>query len=557
MLRPEMTPEVVIVGAGPAGLSLAIELGMRGVRCLIVERDDRRGWAPRAKTTHSRTREHMRRWGIADKLAEASPFGVDYPCHILFVTRMGGYLLKKFEHALDCRPDRNEDYSEHGQWIPQYKLEEVLLTHARSLDTVSIRNGCEFLGLDQDSDAVQIHLKDTTTGAVETMSASYLVGADGARSSVRDAIGARMVGTYGLSRNYNVIFRSRGLAQAHPHGPGIMYWQINAEVPSLIGPMDQDDLWFFMPTNVGTDVTLSAADAEQLIRLSTGLDVDYEVLSSDEWVASRFLADRYRNGRAFLIGDACHLHPPFGGFGMNLGVSDAVDLGWKLAATLGGWAGPALLDSYATERRQAHEIVLDAAESNHGTLANDLIRPNIEAASSEGARTRADLCGLIERAKRAEFYARGVVLGYCYRGSDIVIDDGSQEEWVPTVDYAPRAIPGCIAPHHWLSDGSSLYDHFGDGFTLLVTRGGHESGRRAAAQDALRLGIPLKILDMQTEALSARYGTDMTLIRPDQHIAWRGNTWPGSGILAQSVGSGTSDARVQASGTAEPQFAPE
>lgn len=537
MVLSASSPGVVIVGAGPAGLSLAIELGMRSIPCTIVERDERRGWAPRAKTTHIRTREHMRRWGIADRLAETSPFGVDYPSHVLFVTRLGGHLLKKFEYALDCRPDRNQDFSEHGQWIPQYKLEEVLRTHAQSLPGVTIRNGCAFTGFEQDDAGVLVHLHDTATGASDTLEAAYLVGADGARSSVRDAIGASMVGTYGLSRNYNIIFRAPELSRLHRHGPGIMYWQINEEVPSLIGPMDTDDLWFFMPTAVSEDTVLSKEDAADLIRRSTGIDTDYEVLSSDEWVASRFLADRYGDGRVFLVGDACHLHPPFGGFGMNLGVSDSVDLGWKIAATLQGWGGPQLLASYEQERRQAHEIVLDAAEANHSVLANQLIRPDIEANSAAGADTRAEISALIETSKRAEFNARGVVLGYCYRGSDIVADDGTQEQWRRSVDYTPLAIPGAIAPHRWLSDGSSLYDRFGCGFTLLVTAPDMAEACDRATEDAAAAGVPLKILDLSGEGLRPLYEADMALVRPDQHVAWRGNTWPGEALLAKARGA--------------------
>ncbi len=534
MAPPTEATDVVIVGAGPAGLALAIELGQRGIRCLIVERDDRRGWAPRAKTTHCRTREHMRRWGIADKLAAASPFGVDYPSHVLFVTRLGGHLLKRFDYALDCNPAQNEDYSEHGQWVPQYKLEEVLLEEVRRLPHVTIRNGCTFDSFTQDAAGVEVTL--THASGTETLRAAYLVGADGARSAVREAIGAEMVGTYGLSRNYNVIFRAPELAKLHRHGPGIMYWQINDEVPSLIGPMDQGDLWFFMPTGVSADLRLSPEDAAETIRHATGIDTEIEVLSSDEWVASRFLASHYAKGRAFLVGDACHLHPPFGGFGMNLGVSDSVDLGWKLAATLQGWGGPDLLASYEIERRQAHEIVLDAAEANHTMLANQLARPGIEDNTPEGAALRAEVTQVIEATKRAEFYARGVVLGYCYRNSPVVADDGTQALWQRTVDYVPLAIPGALAPHRWLADGTSLYDHFGPGLTLLATNGTCEDDCLEAAREAEALGVPLKVLDLRDAYLGPLYEAPLVLIRPDQHVAWRGVAWPGAGLLKQALG---------------------
>ena len=301
-------PRVLIVGAGPVGLSLAIELGHRSIPCVIVERNDRVGYAPRAKTTNVRTREHMRRWGIADQLKAASPLGPDYPSNIVFCTRLSGFPLTRFENAMYCAPGRNPLYSEHSQWIPQYAVEEIMRAHAQSLPGVEIRFNTELLSFDQDAAGVSAKLRNLNGGAVQTLRGDYRVGADGARSIVREGIGARMEGKYGLSRNYNVVFRAPGLAAAHRHGPAIMYWQINADAPSLIGPMDRGDKWFFMPTQVPEGMKLAdLAAAPDWIRKATGIDLPYEILSSDEWVASRLLADRYRDRRVFLAGDACHL----------------------------------------------------------------------------------------------------------------------------------------------------------------------------------------------------------------------------------------------------------
>lgn len=540
--------DVVIVGAGPVGLATAIELATRGISSILLEREPRAGHAPRAKTTHTRTREHLRRWGIAKDLAAAAPFGVDYPSHVLFVTRLAGELIARFEHALNCSPERDERYSEHSQWIPQYKLEEVLRTHVASLPLVTVEFGQEYLSFEQDDDRVQIGVRDTATGAVRTLSAHYLVGADGARSIVRDQIGAKMIGTYGLSRNYNTIFRAPGLAEAHAHGPGIMYWQINAEVPSLIGPMDQSDLWYFMPTMVPEGKKLSEAETLDLIRRSTGLDLPYEILSSDEWVASRLLADKYRDGRVFLAGDACHLHPPFGGFGMNMGIADGVDLGWKLAAMLQGWGGPGLLESYEAERRFAHEYVMDEAESNHSLNPNRLFLPDMEALTPEGERARREVADLIWANKVNEFYALGVVLGICYQYSPIIVDDGTMKDWTRSRDYIPSAMPGCLAPHAWLEGDRSLYDLFGPGFTLLAAHDADESDIAAAQRDAEAADIPLTILRIEDPALEALYGARLALIRPDQHIAWRGDTWTGSVIFAVATGNRTAAASADQPG---------
>ena len=525
---------VIVVGSGPSGLAAAIELGMRGIACTVLERQARAGYAPRAKTTHTRTREHLRRWGIADTLAAASPLGVDYPSHVVYVTRLGGKLIHRFENALQCSPERDERYSEHGQWIPQYKLEAVLRDHALSLAGVEILHGYEFLGYEEGTDGIRINAR--ADDAEHVFAADYLIGADGARSAVRDAIGAAMVGTYGLSRNYNTIFRAPGLAEAHPHGPGIMFCQVNGDVPGLIGPMDEGDLWYFMPTGLAPGVTYTPDEAVEAIRRSTGIDLPYEILSSDEWVASRFLADRYRRGRVFLTGDACHLHPPFGGFGMNMGIADSVDLGWKIAAVLQGWGGAALLDSYEIERRPAHEFVLDESEANHASSPNALYRDGLEDDTAEGEALRHEVGETVRREKTPEFFALGVVLGYCYRGSPVIVDDGGTAEWTRSRDYVPSAAPGCLAPHRWLGGGRSLYDLFGAGYTLLVLDDG-AGGVDAARAEAAATVTPLQVVTLADADLRALYDAPLALIRPDQHVAWRGNVWPvGQGLMKMVTG---------------------
>ena len=515
---------VLIVGSGPAGLAAAIELGGRGIPCTILEKETRTGYAPRAKTTHTRTREHLRRWGIADKLADASPFGVDYPSHVIYVTRLNGALIHRFENALQCSPTRDDRYSEHGQWIPQYKLEAVLREHALTIAGVEILLGHEFVSYEEIDDGVRARV--LVDGKLNEIDAAYLIGADGARSVVRDQIGATMLGTYGLSRNYNTIFRAPGLAEAHGHGPGIMYVQINEDVPGLIGPMDEGDLWYFMPTGLAPGVTYTQDEAVEAIKLSTGIDLPYEILSSDEWVASRFLADRYSRGRVFLAGDACHLHPPFGGFGMNMGIADSVDLGWKIAAVLHGWGGEALLDSYEIERRPAHEFVLDESEANLAASPNALFRPGLEDKTPAGEVARRAVAEAVQRDKASEFYALGVVLGYCYRNSPIIVGDTASTSWSRSREYVPSAAPGCLAPHRWLGDGRSLYDLFGPDYTLLVLDRGCQAEAERARAEATATKTPLNVVELDDPVLQALYEAPLVLIRPDQHVAWRGAQWP-------------------------------
>jgi 2-polyprenyl-6-methoxyphenol hydroxylase-like FAD-dependent oxidoreductase len=540
MRDAEHQADVVIVGAGPVGLSASIELGRRGIRCLVVERNDRVGYSPRAKTTNVRTREHLRRWGIADALRDASPIAPDRPSTVVFATRMNGPLLARFENALNGSRDRNDLYSEEAQWVPQYVLEDVLRQCAQSHPGVAIHFETEFVSFTQTASGVVTRVRDIRTGLTRDISSAYLIGADGPRSAVRDAIGARMVGEGAFSRNYSIIFRAPDLAARQIHERAIMYWMVNEDVPSLLGPMDERGLWFFMATKLPRNVDPASLDPVDLIRRGTGLnDLAIEIVGTDLWDAHRLVADQYQRGRVFLAGDACHLHPPFGGFGMNMGIGDAVDLGWKMAARLCGWGGEGLLGSYQAERRQVHERTIAEAVLNFGSTANQLVRPGLEEPGLIGEATRHEVADIIYATKIREFRTLGIVLGMRYDNSPIVVPDGSAPPPDHFMLYAPSAHPGCLAPHLWLADGSSLYDHFGDGFTLLVTDGDPRDTDDLCAA-AARHKVPLTVLAPADRRLRARYEARFALIRPDQHVGWRGDSFPPDkhALIARLTGAG-------------------
>jgi hypothetical protein len=355
---------------------------------------------------------------------------------------------------------------------------------------------------------------------------------------MRDGIGATMLGDQGYSRNYNIIFRAPDLDTRQTHGPAIMYWMINDEVPSLLGPMDEDGLWFFMATNLAGDADPSSLDAADLIRRATGLTgLAIDIVGIDLWLAHRLVADRYSRGRVFLAGDACHLHPPFGGFGMNMGIGDAVDLGWKMAACLRGWGGENLLASYELERRKVHERTMAEAVLNYGQASNQLVRPGLEKPGLVGEATRREVGDLIEATKVREFKTLGIVLGMRYADSPIIVPDGSEPLPDHSILYVPSAQPGCLAPHLWQADGSSLYDHFGQWFTLLIADGdaGAAESLVAAAREE---SVPFKVLALHDDRLRDRYGARFAIIRPDQHVAWRGNALPDrpTEVLARITG---------------------
>ena len=516
--------EVLIIGAGPVGLALAIELGMRGVRCIVVEQNDRVGKSPRAKTTNVRTREHLRRWGIADNLRKASQLPDGYPSNIIFATRLNGPMLARIENALNCDPAPNDLYSEPAQWIPQYVLEEVLRQHAASLPGVEIRFDTGYVSAEQDGEGVSTLVRSVHGGTETTIRSSYLVGADGSRSNVRETIGATMEGQRGLAQNFNVQFYAPELAKLNPQGPAIQYWIINGDSPCLMGPMEGLDHWFFIAPRI--EQSVQAIDPKELIRRAANLDFEMEITGTSPWVAHSLIADKYSADRIFLAGDACHLHPPFGGYGMNMGIADGVDLGWKLAARLHGWGGDKLLASYEQERRPVHQWVIEEAGANYGALGNHLSLPGLEAPGPLGDATRREAGDVIFAAKLREFKTLGVVLGYRYVDSPVIVPDGTEPPPVSTMVYRPSAFPGCLAPHLWLADGSSLYDHFGQGFTLLATDGREPQELSDFASVAEKLGVPLKIIAPDDGRLGHRYMARLAIIRPDQHVAWRGDRLP-------------------------------
>jgi 2-polyprenyl-6-methoxyphenol hydroxylase-like FAD-dependent oxidoreductase len=533
--------DVLIAGAGPVGLAAAIELGQRNIRCLVIERNDRVGYSPRAKTTNVRTREHLRRWGIADALRDASPMSRDHPADVVFATRMNGPELARFRNAMNAEPVRNNLYSESAQWVPQYVLEEVLRKHASSLPGVRIRFNSELMSFAESGDCVVSQVRGLENSETRSIRSVYLIGADGARSLVRERIGAVMQGEGAFSRNYSIIFRAPDLAARTRHGRAMMYWMVNEEMPSLLGPMEDNGLWFFMATKLPDGMDPAHIDAVELIRQGTGLrDLDIDIVGTDLWVAHRLVADRYGTQRVFLAGDACHLHPPFGGFGMNMGIGDAVDLGWKMAAVLQGWGGSNLFASYQQERRKVHERTIEEAVINYGAVGNQLVRPGLEDPGPIGEATRREVGDIIEATKIREFKTLGIVLGSRYEASPIIVDDGSAPPLEHFMLYTPSAHPGCLAPHLWLAEGSSLYDHFGLGFTLLVTDGDGSDAEKIVEAAAGR-GLPLKVLVPGDPRLRDRYEARLALIRPDQHVAWRGDRLPedADSLLAYVTGGGS------------------
>jgi len=514
--------QVLVVGAGPVGLSLAIELGTRGIAVTVVEQRAREGAQPRAKTTNVRSMTHMRRWGIADALRAAAPLPYDHPTDIVFATKLFGHNLAVIENAFEGAKVRDPRFPEPAQWVPQYTVEKILHEKITRLPSVTLLQATAFESLSQSPTGATVNVRDLASNALRTFQADYVVGADGARSQVRGAIGAKMTGDHAFGHNYNLIVRIPGLKTSPPQPRAIMYWLVNPDSPGVLSPLDGNEVFAFgiqLPIDVHE---IPDSEAIRRVQAAIGRDLDVEILERDIWAAHRLIATTYRNGRVFLAGDACHLHPPYGGYGMNLGIADGVDLGWKLGAVLAGWGGETLLASYEQERRAVHLRTIAEAVENYKTLTNQLLKAGIDDETEQGTRARADVGDEIRAKKTQEFKTLGVVLGSRYENSPVIVSDGSPPPAEDRSDFRPSAHPGCLAPHAWLADGSSLYDHFGLGFSLLILDDAGEQPAREIERATAAAHLPLKTLDLRSSKLAQLYEAPLALVRPDQFVAWRG-----------------------------------
>jgi 2-polyprenyl-6-methoxyphenol hydroxylase-like FAD-dependent oxidoreductase len=522
------TTPVLVVGGGPAGLAAAAELSAYGIECVVIEpRPQVSHRRPRAKTTNVRTMEHMRRWGLADALRAAAPLPVAWSQRVTFCESLTGARITDFDGAFGLTTQRDDRFAEAGQQVPQPVVEEVLRAHLRRCPGADLRLGHRATALTQDEAGVTVSVTDAE-GASYQIRARYVLGCDGASGMTRDAAGARYVGRADPRPNFNMVFRAPELA-THL-GPSVQYWVVGggpAGISGLLGPLDLAGTWWAgVP---GVDPEYGEAHTAELINGLVGAPVAHELLATDPWTARMLVADAFADRRLFLVGESAHVNPPWGGHGFNTCVGDAVNIAWKIAAVEHGWAGEALLASYEPERRGVVEQTVASAESNMRVLANVL--PRDEAA--------------IQRAKRSEFYTLGLVLGYSYAGSPVIQRGRVAARAVADVStFIPSSEPGSRLPHHWLPDGSSLYDHLGRGFTLLapttVTSDlpafsgviapqnagkapsplapGDQPGVAELAGRARPLGIPLTVTALPPDY---PWPAEFLLVRPDQHIAWR------------------------------------
>jgi 2-polyprenyl-6-methoxyphenol hydroxylase-like FAD-dependent oxidoreductase len=467
--------------------------------------------------------EHFRRLGIADDIRDAAALPSDWSQEIVFCTHLLGDELARYDNGFG--QNESEKYAETGQQIPQYLVEDVLRDDIESRDESTLKTGWRVVAVEQDEDCVRatvencVERHDLSHGAQREITADYLLGCDGAHSTVRDEIDAAYQGDANPRKNLGVVFRAPDLADRQPHGPAVHYWVLNDDVQGFFGRLDLDDTWWAIIVGV-EDPT--AVDTHDLLRDMVGEDVDAKVLTTDPWSAKMLLANRLSDGRVFLAGDAAHLNPPFGGHGYNTGVGDAVDIGWKLAAVLNGWGGDDLLETYETERRGVQQEVIDVSTENMNASPADLVADQVDENGNIPESAYDTFETKIYEQKKLEFHSLGLVLGYRYSDSPVIADDDAEPPTREMTTYAPTDYPGARLPHVWPDDDVSVYDELGDALTLLRLDSDRDvSPFRQAADE---LGIPLCVVDLSGGDLP--YDRPLIRVRPDQHVAWRGEGCP-------------------------------
>jgi 2-polyprenyl-6-methoxyphenol hydroxylase-like FAD-dependent oxidoreductase len=543
--------DVLIAGGGPFGLMLANELGRYGVEALLVEPKSGTALNPQANATQARTMEHFRRHGFADEV-RAQGLPPDHPTDIAYFTRFTQHELARLNLPTG-RQAQESVRSMKGSWsaaelphrVSQKFVEATLLRHARKWTTNTLLHGWKLGSFLQDADHVDAEIASADGKESQQVTARFLVGADGARSMVRQRLGIRHGGATGFRRDFMggkmfaLYFRSPAFYDVFPHAPAWMYVSFNAQRRAFMASVDgRGEFAFHAAVHEGEDADAwTGEDARRVFAEAMGRELPMEIISMLTWTAGHALvAERFQQGRVFIGGDAAHLFTPTGGLGYNTAVEDAVNLGWKLAHVLRGIAPPALLRTYETERKPLAQRNTGYARQFADSVGLFPATVELESGGPQGEAARLAASAHLNAHVRLEFNIPGITFGGRYDGSPVIIPDGSSPPPDEPNHYVPTACPGGRPPHAWLPDGRSLYDSFHSGWTLLAL-GPEAPPTTDFEESASSMKMDLGVVRHQSEELRALYEAPLVLVRPDQVVAWRGADAKGAaGILGLCLG---------------------
>lgn len=530
---------VLVVGGGPVGLAMTIDLGTRGIPSILVEQGDGTIEHPRTGLVAVRTMEAFRQWGIAEKV-RACGFPEDYELSMVFCTSLTGLLLDREAYPSMRETPTPPETPEKKQRCPQLWLQPILLQTALDNPLTSVIFKHRFEKLEQLQDCIHAVVRDLDTDQTKTIRAQYLLGCDGPASLVRSQAGIDMEGRL-LSYSINILINAPDLVKHHAMGEGERYMFIGPTgMWGNLTVVDGADTWRLTVLGSSDRIELDTFDARYWVckafgTLETPERIPFEVLSVTPWRRSEMLATQYVSGRVALVGDSAHTMSPTGGMGMNTGIQEVLDIGWKLQGLLQGWAGPKLLHSYNLERRPIAKRNISFSTQNFKAWQDTPEPDAVCDDTPKGAAVRAAIGKRLRDSTKVEWESMGLQLGHRYEDSPICIPDGSAPTSDDFKDYIPTGRPGARAPHAWLKDGRSTLDLFGNSFVLLHFPS-DETSSSAPLVDAFEARkIPLNVVTLMEQEIAALYERRFVLVRPDGHVAWRADAIDDALKIADTV----------------------
>ena len=527
--------QVIVVGGGPVGLTLAMDLARRGIRTVVAELRHK-GEPPSVKCNHvsARSMEIFRRLGVAKTIRDAG-LPADYPNDVSYRVSFTGKELSRI--PIPCRRDRYTATGGPDTWWPtaepphrinQIYLEPALAAYAETIPGLTLLHRVEITGFEQTPDGVTAQGTQLDNNEPITIRADFLVGCDGGRSAVRRAIGATLAGTAEVQRVQSTYIRAPSLLSRSDLKPSWATFSLNPVRSGNVYAIDGRETWLVHNYLKPDEHEFDSVDRDWALRkiLGVGDDFSYEILRKEDWIGRRLVADKFREGRVFICGDAAHLWVPMAGYGMNAGIADATNLAWLLAAHLSGWAPAKILDAHEAERLPITEQVSMFAMNHALSLSRQrsAVPDNIDADDEAGAQARMALGKQAYDLNVQQYCCGGLNFGYYYDKSPIIAYDDATPPAYGMADFTPSTVPGCRVPHIWLNDGRSLYDALGPDYTLL--RFDSDIDVSDFMSEAARARVPITLLDVTPSKGDDVYDRSLVLARPDQHVAWRSNRAP-------------------------------